>query len=92
MNQMQNQELSPDEWLSREDKIAYEDRLARLEWAARNMPPVDHLLFRGGLISKYLFEEARYCFVYGQFLATVILGMAFIEHTLAGSAQAFGDY
>jgi hypothetical protein len=47
------------------------------------MPQVDLHLFRGGLLSKYLFEEARYCFVYGQFLATIVLGLAFIEHTLA---------
>ena len=30
-----------------------------------------------------LFEEARYCFAYGQFLATIVLGFAYIEHTLA---------
>ena len=34
-------------------------------------------------MTKLLFEEARYCFVYGQFLATIVLSLAFIEQTLA---------
>jgi len=37
-----------------------------------------------------LFEEARYCFVYGQFLATIVLGLAYIEHSLAGLFYASG--
>ncbi len=41
-----------------------------------------------GWIAKNLYEEAWYCFVYGQFLSSIILGMAYIEHTLA--ALLFG--
>ncbi len=47
-------------------------------------------MFPGGQISKYLFEEARYCFVYGQFLATIVMGLSFIEHTLASLFYASG--
>ena len=80
---MSNSDLSPEEWLTREDSACREDRLARLDWLVRKMPDVDYLTFPGGLISKHLFEEARYCFVYGQFLAVIVLGLSYIEHTLA---------
>jgi hypothetical protein len=32
----------------------------------------------------------RYCFAYGQFLATIMLGLGYIEHTLAGKFFAQG--
>jgi hypothetical protein len=54
------------------------------------MPVSKYWTFPGGLMATYLFEEARCCFVYGQFLATIVLGMAYIEHTLAGIAYAAG--
>ena len=41
-------------------------------------------------MSKFLFEEMRYCFAYGQFLATVVLGFAYIEQTLAAKFFAAG--
>ncbi len=63
--------------------MAREDRLARLEWLADRVPQSKFLVFRGGWVSKYVFEETRYCFAYGQFMATVVLGLAFIERTLA---------
>ena len=40
---------------------------------------------------KQLFEEARYCYAYGQFLATVLLGLAYIERTIAAETFAAGD-
>jgi len=81
---MSNSDLSPEEWLGREDIVAREGRLSRLKWLESKTPRVGYWLFRGGMMSKHLFEEARYCFVYGQFLAAIVLGLAFIEHTLAG--------
>jgi len=41
-------------------------------------------------MAKYLFEESRYCFVYGQFLAAIVLGIAYIERTLAALFYATG--
>jgi hypothetical protein len=78
------------EWLMHEDKVCFDDRVARLDWTANFMPEAAFLTFPGGLMSKYLFEEARYCFVYGQFLAAIILGMAFLERTLAAWFFAAG--
>lgn len=63
-------------WLDKEDKVCREGRRDRLDWVARLMPVAEYLTFPGGWMAKHLFEEARYCFVYGQFLATIVLGMA----------------
>ena len=41
-------------------------------------------------MAKRLFEEARRSFVYGQYLASIVLGMSYIEHTLAGLLYAAG--
>jgi len=41
-------------------------------------------------MSKFLFEEMRYCFAYGQFLATIIVGLAYTERTLAAKFFAAG--
>ena len=59
-------------------------------WANAGMPDLEHLTFSGALISKYLFEETRYCFAYGQYLAVIVLGMAFIERTFASEFYALG--
>ena len=75
--------MTPEEWLTKEDSVCREDRLARLKWLASKTPDGDYWLFSGGSTSKYMFEEARYCFAYGQFLATIVLAFAYIEHTLA---------
>jgi hypothetical protein len=72
-----------EDWLAREDRVCFADRAVRLSWIAEIMPKAEYLTFPGGLISKHLFEETRYCFVYGQFLAAIVLGLAFLEKTLA---------
>jgi hypothetical protein len=79
-----------EQWLKAEDITCFKDRLERLEWLANLAPKTLYWTFPGGLNAKYLFEECRYCFVYGQFLATIILGLAFIEHTLAALFYAEG--
>ena len=81
---------TPEEWLSQEDISCRNDRLVQLHWLSENAPISKYWTFPGGLISKYLFEETRYCFVYGQFLATIVLGLSYIEHTLAGLFFASG--
>ena len=70
-------------WLENEDRRCFEDRLSRLEWLVSKSPAAESWVFPGGLHAKSLFEETRYCFVYAQFLATILLGLAYIELTLA---------
>ena len=43
-----------------------------------------------GLLGKSLCEEIRYCFAYGQFIAASLLGLAYIERTLAAYFYASG--
>ena len=69
-------------WLNDEDSRCFDDRRSRLDWLASNTPSSSYWAFPGGLLAKSLFEEARYSFVYGQFLATTLLGLAYIELTL----------
>jgi len=84
-------DASAREWLEREDDVARADRIARLEWLATNYPSsAAGFLLHGGWLSKQLLEEAKYCFAYGQFLATAILGVAFIERALAAQFYAAG--
>ena len=78
---------SAEKWLSEEDSKCYDDRLSRLQFLAERTLTEGYWSF-DGLAGKYLFEEARYCFVYGQFLATILLGIAYLETTLAASFYA----
>ena len=70
-------------WLKDEDSRCFEDRLSRLEWLIDHSPEAEYWTFPGGLLAKSLFEETRYSFVYAQFLGTILLGLAYIERTLA---------
>ena len=78
-------------WIENEDRGCREARVARLEWLAKNYPPNRYgfMLF-GGWVSQQLLEEARYCFTYGQYLASAVLGVAFVERILAAKFYAGG--
>jgi len=82
--------MNAKEWLRREDEMARQGRIERLQWLLEHTPENKTWLFHDGIISQRLFEQTRYCFVYGLYLATIILGMSFIEHTLAALLFASG--
>src|SRR5437016_920836 len=88
---MSERHRKPTEWLDREDRTERAGRRERLEWIAGLMPDAEYLGFPGGLLSKFHFDEMRYCFVYGQFLAVVLLGLAYIERTLAAHFYGAGQ-
>lgn len=88
---MHTSTLSPEEWIGAEDTRERAARLARLHWVMEKMPKVDWMVAGCGPISKYQLEEAHYCYVYGQFLATIVLGLAFLESTLAGAFYCDGQ-
>jgi len=83
-------DVNSKEWLINEDEKCKNERITNLEWLIKNTPNNEYWIFHGGPIAKHIFEEARYCFIYSQFLATIILGFAFIEHTLAAILFASG--
>lgn len=82
--------MNAETWLASEEAACRDGRIARLEWLANRQPPGEAgFLISGGWLSVQLMEEAKYCFAYGQFLATAILGVAFVERTLA--ARLYGS-
>ena len=89
MNEISDADLA--NWLRDEDSKCYEDRLFRLKFLAERTPTEGYWSF-DGLAGKYLFEEARYCFVYGQCcLAAILLGIASTwKLALAASFYASG--
>jgi hypothetical protein len=78
------------DWIENEDVKCRKLRTQNLEWLISKTPTKEYLIFHGGSIAKYLFEETRYCFVYAQYLAGIVLGFSFIEHTLASLFCASG--
>jgi len=81
---------APRSWLEREDEVARPEREARLEWIVAHYPAAEGFLLSGGWLSKQLLEEAKYGFVYGQYLAVAMLGVAFVERLLAAQLYAAG--
>ena len=78
------------DWIENEDAKCRKLRTENLEWLISKTPTKEYLIFHGGSIAKYLFKETRYCFVYAQYLAAIVLGFSFIEHTLASLFFASG--
>ena len=78
------------DWLAREDAVLFEVRAARLAWVTERINSDEYRLEHGGLLSKSLFEEMRYCFAYSQFIAASLVGLAYIERSLAARFYAAG--
>lgn len=83
--------LTAEDWLAREDSREHQARIARLKWLAERVPQSDPWIFHDGIASRVLFEEARFCFVYGQFVAVILLGVAFLERSLAARIYGAGE-
>ena len=80
------------QWLEREDATGREGRLERLKWIEKRFPATNGMMgFLGGRLVVILFEEARYCFVYGQYTAAIMAGMAFIEQSFAAQLYMVGN-
>ncbi|MGC2235016.1 MAG: hypothetical protein WA584_02475 [Pyrinomonadaceae bacterium] len=77
------------QWIIKEDESRFEDRLERLKWVVGKSPQGENAIFHSS-IAQSMFNECRYCFVYEQFLASIILGMSFIEHTLSSILFSMG--
>lgn len=81
----------PHAWLVAEDEACRNQRAERLAWLVESYPQAaSGLLVHGGWLSHQLLEEAKYCFAYGQFIATTILGYALAERLLASELYARG--
>ena len=78
------------DWVEREDTECREERAERLDWLMRLYPPIEFVVFPGGILTKQLFEEARYAFIHALFAASTLLALAFIERCLAALFYAAG--
>ncbi len=71
------------------DRMDFPDKLLRARWASTVLP-ADWSAFHGGMSTLLLFEEMHHSFVHGNFIASTVLGMSFIEHTLAAILYSRG--
>lgn len=74
--------------LAEHDADRREQRAARVEWLALHevSPPA----FMGRTESLRLFSEAREVFINGHFVATLLVALSFIEHTMVEELQDLG--
>lgn len=78
-------------WLTNEDRGSFDERLIRLRWLVDEFGEFGNIITHyGGFISFRAFEEARRCYLYGEFIAVVLLSQIVLEHTLAGLFQMEG--
>jgi hypothetical protein len=77
-------------WLEQEDGASRPVRLSRLALIVNEYGPPRHLLIPGGFVPAQAFEEARWCYVNGQFIGCVLLCQVVLEHILAGQFSLMG--
>lgn len=86
--------LSPYEiqqWLIGEDATRIRSRVGRLKFSFREFGSANGLQFFHGTLTQRFFEEARWCFINGQFIACVLLCQCFLESSLRSLLAAGGQ-
>ena len=78
------------QWLKQEDVASRPIRISRLAFVTNEYGPPRHLLIPGGFVPAHAFEEARWCYVNGQFIGCVLLCQVVLEHILAGQFYLMG--
>lgn len=72
-----------EEWIIRQVASDWEGWISRQKWVEHHRPQYEEgFFFGGGTMVAYLLQEAIITFIYGQFLATNILAISFIEQVL----------
>jgi len=80
-----------EEWVIQDHELGWEPCISRLKWLDSSLPRFEHgFLFSGGAVSARIWEESRYCFIRGQFVATVLLCLALNERVLSGRLRQEG--
>ena len=74
--------------LERGEKRSLPARAARVRWLSEIIPKNKGFVMP--LETYYVFEEAKSSFVYGHFVATIVLAASFVEHWLAGGLARRG--
>lgn len=76
--------------LEDEDRRTRPDRTERAAWIASFGWSENGYMLYGGFGSLAPWDEVRRAFINGEFVATVLLGQAFLEQTLAGYLDLLG--
>jgi len=74
--------------LAKYDRDSFNDRLERLKYLQKIFPK--GLAFSSRLETAYVFDEAKMAFINGEFISTIMLAQAFIEHRLQSLLIAKG--
>lgn len=88
MDKISDEELL--EWLKREDEATRSFRVDRLTFLVEEFGVPRHLALPGGFIPLYAFEEARLCFLNGQFIGCILLSQIVLEYILTGLFKMAG--
>lgn len=78
-------------WLLAEDAARLGARVSRLKFVVKEYGASDGVQLWHGVLSERFFEEARWCFVNGQFIACVLLSQCFLEVSLRSILAAGGE-
>jgi len=78
------------EWIEEEDERTRDDRVERAAWVLSFGWSENGYMLFGGHGSLAPFDELRQAFINGEFVATVLLGQAFLEQLLAGYLDLAG--
>jgi hypothetical protein len=74
--------------LERGDKRTLPDRAARVRWLSGVIPT--NLMFGMPLETLLVFQEAKSSFIYGNFVAAIVMASSFVEHWLSASLDERG--
>jgi hypothetical protein len=77
-------EINSEVGLPEKERLLTADSRERYQWLIDHTPISDSVSFPGGKVSLALFKASRYCFVYGHFPASLVLGLSYIEKTIGG--------
>jgi hypothetical protein len=80
---------SAEQELNSYDTESFHERAKRLRLINQSFPYGDRLF--GSYESSKIFDEAIHCYVFGQFIATIILAQAFIERRFQEYFNLSGD-
>lgn len=70
------------------DEMRRSERAKRIEWLSAHQIPLGIVV--GSIDSMAVLDEARDCFVEGHYIASLLLSVAFIEHTMTDKLVEHG--
>jgi hypothetical protein len=78
-------------WLEADEQRSRPYRAERLAFLIEHFGAADGgMLFHGGVVPAYAFEEMRSCYLHGLFISCVVAAQIVIEHTLSGLLEWSG--